>query len=468
MKGKIEVKTVILFIMAVCIFVLAGCQSEQRDKAFFDDDIPMDRRIGEIRSLGGVKTESQGTHILQLDNGDTVLLKSIAINLDDAKYKGQTVEVRGVLTYTKDSKSLMEVMNIDILEQYEAKEAVKAKWVTYNGADFNFSIKYRDDFTVRERARGVTFEIPDTSNPVKEETAVTDEEVNASDQGVANTDIGMEDEPVVHLVMIDVESRSKEKDLHSKLELEGDTSEELLKAGLTMSKIGADGLMAYKSEYMDGAGLAFYVENADYIYTITFEAGADSGYLEARNIFYEMLGTFKIKGGTLTATDESGADEGDKEVDLENNQNEDDGSLDFEGGDNFDDEDGSADEDAEADADDTEVADGFNVFENETFEFSIQYPKNWYYSGVASSESNVVRRYEFGDEPTDKKSGNVYLDVYKGSIPDGSVAGADGNITIVTEGGTVELYIEGENRNFRLSGPDSLKGTLLYMAKTLE
>ncbi len=450
--------------IAIGIFMLAGCQSEPQDQAFFNDDVPMDRRIGEIRSLGGVKTESQGTHILQLDNGDTVLLKSIAINLDDAKYKGQTVEVRGVLTYTKDSKSLMEVMNIDVLEQYEAKEAAKAKWVTYDGADFGFSLKYRDDFIVREGANGVTFEIPDTSSPVEEETTVADDEAAADTE----TTSGIEDEPAVHLVMIDVESRSEEKDLHSKLELEGDTGEDLLKAGLTMSKIGADGLMAYKSEYMDGAGLAFYVENANYIYTVTFEAGADSGYLEAKNIFYEMLGTFKIEGGEAAVTEDSSTNESDVEADEENNQNEDEGSLDFEGGDNFDEENGSTDEEVVKEADDTEVADGFNVFENETFEFSIQYPKNWYYSGATSSDSDVVRRYEFGDEPTDEQAGNVYLDVFKGTIPEGSSAGADGNITIVSEGGTVELYIEGEDRNFRLSGPGSLENTLLDMAKTLE
>jgi len=450
MKGKFNAKTGVVFLLAASLLLIAGCQSKPQDQAFFKDDVPMDRRIGEIRSLGGVKTESQGTHILQLDNGDTVLLKSVAINLDDAKYKGQTVEVRGVLTYTKDSKSLMEVMNIDILEQYEAKEAAKSKWVTYDGADFGFSLKYRDDFTVREEARGVTFEIPDTSIPTEEETDVTDEDVDA----VTETEY----EPAVHLVIIEVESRSEENDLHSKLELEGDTSEDLLKAGLTMSKIGADGLMAYKSEYMDGAGLAFYVESANYIYTVNFEAGADSGYLEAKNIFYEMLGTFRVSGDIIKE-DESN----DEETSV--NTEDDDRSLEFEGGDNFD---ANNDSPEQIEEDKTEVADGFNVFENETFEFSIQYPKNWYYSGAASSDSDVVRRYEFGDEPTDEKSGNVYLDVYKGTIPAGSTAGADGNITIVTSGGTVELYIEGDSRNFRLSGPGSLEKTLLDMAKTLE
>ncbi len=453
--------------MAAGMLIFGGCQSQPQEQPFFNDDVPMDRRIGLIKSLGGVRTESQGTHILQLDNGDTVLLKSTPINLDDSKYAGQTVEVRGVITYTKDSRSLMEVMNIDILEQYEAQEAAKAKWVTFSDSTLEISIIYRNDFNVKESASGVTFEIPEKKSPQNSETAAAADSEEAGEEDTAA--VQAEEGDVFHLITIEVKTKSADENLVSMLDLEGETGEDLLKAGLTMSKVGMDRLTAYKSDTMDGAGLTFYVESGSKIYTISFEAGTDSGYVEAQNLFYEMLGTFKITDEMENADTEEIDDNNNNESDVTGSN--DDGEVPAdeasEDGDEAVADEENAVEDEETD-DDTEVADGFNVFENETFEFSIQYPKNWYYSGSATNESDVIRRYEFGDEPTDEKSGNVYLDIISGDIPSGSTAGADGTITVVNSDGTVEYYIEGESRNFRLSGPSSIQSTLLEMAETLE
>lgn len=468
MKAKKSNK---FFALIIPIFIfIAGCQSQQAENPYFNDDIPMDRRIGQVKSLGGVKTESQGTHILQMDNGDTILLKSTAINLDDQKYSGETVEVRGLLTYTKDARSLMEVMNIDILEQYEAKEAAKAKWQVYSNVDFGFSIKYRDDFLKSENADGVTFKI------VADEDEVSGEEDAA--EGVAEVETAISDDTAdntYHLVMVKVESKEEDENLAGFLGLEGETSEDLLKEGLTFSKIGAESLDAYKNESMDGAGLTFYAEGEKYFYTVTFEAGTDKDYAEAKNLFYEMLGSFKISDGLSGVEDEADGDTvNDQESeDVEEDDDEEDAAL-SEGGteddESFEEEDDetSEEEDSESDTE-ISVEDGFNVFENETFEFSIQYPKNWYYSGSASSESDVVRRYEFGDEPTEEQPGNVFLDILNTDLPEGTRIDANGtDIVKVVDGDTVEIYVKGEDRNFRLSGPLGVENTLLQMAQTLE
>ncbi|MEZ4087114.1 MAG: hypothetical protein R3B71_02125 [Candidatus Gracilibacteria bacterium] len=83
------------------------------------DEMPQDRRIGVIEELDD--NDTVGTHRLRLDDGDTILLQSAAINLGDDKYDEVGVEVRGVITYTKGNKPLMEVTNIDILEDYDGR-----------------------------------------------------------------------------------------------------------------------------------------------------------------------------------------------------------------------------------------------------------------------------------------------------------------------------------------------------------
>ncbi len=438
--------------------VISGCQSQPVNDKGFNDDLPMDRRIGEIKSLGGVRTESQGTHLLQLDNGDTILLKSLAINLDDDKYSGETVEVRGVLTYTKDSKPLMEVMNIDILEQYEAEEAAKAKWTTYNNDELGFSIKYRDDFEIKENLDGVRFEIIEENKDVNEEEDTT---VDVETSGEENA----ENDPMEIRHLVSVKAEKNDDGLLNYLDLESDDNEDLLAAGLTKSKIGEDDLDGYKSEAMDGAGLYFYVANDEYIYTIGFEAGSDVGFREAQNLFYEMMGTFKIDSGRSSNDEEEEAVNGDETA---NNEPETD-LTETDVTEAEDEADTANDKTADDDDKKTEVSDGFNVFENETFEFSIEYPKNWYYSGGNTDDSEVVRRYEFGDEPTDETPGNVYLDVYSGEVPSGRDISSGGNTVIEsTSGNTVELYVETETGNYRLTGPVSIKSTLEKMANSLE
>ncbi|HLG25483.1 MAG TPA: hypothetical protein VI588_01660, partial [Candidatus Gracilibacteria bacterium] len=100
------------------LLLFSGCQSQNKDAGHIDE-MPLDRRVGIIKSLGSIRTESAGTHLLQLDDGSTILLKSLAINLDDERYSSVTVEVRGVITYTKDEKPIMEILNIDVLDQPE-------------------------------------------------------------------------------------------------------------------------------------------------------------------------------------------------------------------------------------------------------------------------------------------------------------------------------------------------------------
>ena len=57
------------------LFLLGTCRQDQ-DKSPMGEQ-PMDRRIGIIKSLGSSVAVNRGTHILELDDGETVLLGSL-------------------------------------------------------------------------------------------------------------------------------------------------------------------------------------------------------------------------------------------------------------------------------------------------------------------------------------------------------------------------------------------------------
>jgi hypothetical protein len=441
----------------VGVAALQGCQGSQEDDQFINDDIPTDRRIGILKSLGGIKTESAGTHLLQLDNGDTILLKSLGINLDDDKYYGETIEVRGVLTYAKDSKPLMEVMNIDILEKYEPREEKQSKWITYDGSEYNFSIKYRDDFVLKENARGVTFEIP----MEQEEDKVIDED---SEEDVVE-EVSYNASSIVRII---TDSKGPGEDLLTYLNLESDESEDLLEAGLTESKVGKNNLQAFKEQSMDGVGVSFYAEGGAYFYTISFEGGDDRNYLDAQNLFYEILSTFEVED-VDSVSDPPDEDE-DFDINIDSPFYEGDSEEDIPTDtDNEEDQSDGASDDVDDMEEETDLPEGYSIFENESFDFTIQHPKSWYYEGSSSGETGVIRHYEFGDEPLDEADGYVFLDLMSGEIPSGSEVSAGGNtVTKVSSGDNIEIYIEGKTRNYRISGPASLESTLLTMAGSIK
>lgn len=105
-----------ILLLAICLGItsLTGCQSDSNAQS---NNFPMlTRKIGIIRSLGGAKTSNEGTHLLQTNNGDTILLKSNEIDLDDEKYNNKTVEVRGEWIEL-NSEQLFDVKNIDVLDE---------------------------------------------------------------------------------------------------------------------------------------------------------------------------------------------------------------------------------------------------------------------------------------------------------------------------------------------------------------
>lgn len=450
--------------------LFAGCQAQSSGHVDIDA-APLDRRIGMIKSLGA-NISGQGTHILQLDDGDTVLLKSLSINLGESRYQMGLVEVRGLITYTNDARPLMEVMNIDVLDIEPEDEKEALEWKDYSNTEYGFLLRARSDFTVKESIGGVRLE-----------REIRLEDGETLDVMTDVTESESEDVPV-DVVEITTEKRAEGENLASFLGLKDLESSTLLGKGMTMSRVGS--YAAVKKMGGTEGDITFYVESDDLFYTLAFTSGDKADSLEGENLFFEILNTFKLQ--EITADEDETVDEDEEEA---------------------------ADEDAEKDevveektapaevekeepekveeeavtstikTEDIPAVKGYTIFEHESLGFSVKYPSNWYFQGTVSGQPGTLRHYDFGvkiepeesesesssstpsddDEDSFKIEPIILFDVLTGDIPAGTPIQAGGlAVTRVTKGGTIEFYTEGsDGRVYKVSGPTATEETLLTM-----
>jgi hypothetical protein len=481
-KSVLKVLAYASLISAAFIFMfgISGCQGQSTDNKNVGDQQPLDRRIGILKSLGGVKTSNKGTHLLQLDDGSTILLKSAVANLDDAMYLNNTVEVRGTLTYTTDGKQVMEVMNIDKVDVTASQEVAKAEWKDYASTALNVSIRYSNILKVSEEDGAISFERsiePDATTALTEEN-VEDSPVTQATQVTQSTQEGT----VIHKLKLSAEKKAEDKTLADKLGVTSISGTTLAAKGMSESKIGSGNYDAVKKP--DGNIVYYYIDADDYIYTITMDCGQDKQTIGDQNMFYEMLGTLKIN--SVLESDSLNADT----INNAATQDEDDSVKEKDEVKEPEVKDvvpvkvveetkkvdetvvttkepvvvpvsDTATESADSSSAQTqETIEGFGVMESGTYNFSVQYPKSWFYSGSASDESGVVRHYEFGTKPIDEVAGDVSLDVMSGTMPSGS-----GTVT----GNVFTLYVKGEgSRIYRITGPANMESTLRDIAGSIK
>jgi hypothetical protein len=474
---------VMLFVLTLALTGLSGCQifSGKQAEEGDIDHTPRDRRIGVIQSLGTVKTSSQGTNLLTMDDGGTILLKSLAINLDDAKYASKKVEVSGVLTYTTDGKQIMEVESIDILDEAPVTQQITAvAWRDYINAGLGFRVKYRDDFLVQQNGDMITFKRPVDEAALSALMAMTQE-------GSTSMEVTHD-----HTITISAATHGSDQTLvQDVLKLKDDSSSALMAAGYTMSRIGLDGIEAYKKVSADGKSIIFHFDADGRFYTVSYEGGMDSQSLEDQNIFFDFLASFQLLSGSsavtggeddtvnnlpVTSTTTAGstgsgsvgvaignADEDFTETDEPSSTEP---AMDEPAA-------PSSTEPAAASSSGSETQElltGYSSFVSTGYKFTLQYPKSWYYGQTSSSDSDVVRRYDFGTKPVDEEPGSVYLDIVSGSVPSGTTMTVNGNQIVKTfSGATVTYYYKSDNgRTYRVSGPSSMDTSLKNMISTIE
>lgn len=272
-------------ICALCIVILAiigGCNKFSDSSNNRIDDIPLSRRIGQIQSLGGIKTTSQGTHLLKLDDDSIILLRSLSINLDDPKYSGKILEVRGYLNYTKSQKQIMDVQNIDVIDTFQTQQKLTVNWKEYVNPALGFEARYRDDFQIKEGSDFVRFtraaQSTKQSSTQSGAESTTQSGIQSSSQTQEIIDLKQ------HVIL--VESSQKNPD-------SGSTQEIDVKP-LARSKIGSNGLDASKKVDDALKKIDFYFNYSGKYYHIGYSGGNDAQNLEDQNIFYDFVNSFRF------------------------------------------------------------------------------------------------------------------------------------------------------------------------------
>lgn len=423
------------------LLVLSGCQGSDKVGDNVIDDVPLDRRIGVIKSLGGVVTEGSGTHLLQLDDGNNILLKSVAINLDDAKYLNKMVELRGVTSYTNGGKSLMEVQNIDILDQnFVPNETKSSGWELYENSDLGFSIKVKSDYEQTESDDGVEFR--------KEVTPVSNAESNLAP-------LETELKPEEYIISL-IATQKKEADLVSFLGLDSTSESSLLADGYKKSRVGTQSLSAYKKQM--GEVISFFVEGEDYFYELKFESVNSTSRLAYENVFYEMVSGFTLNNpGSIEMEGGDGLESIDEP------------SFEEESNDAVEDEiDTGNDEPASVSVD---VPDNFTVYESDTFDFSVGYPKSWYFAGTPPTEKGSLRHYDFSNQSFEEEDtkGIISLDVFGAGNTSGTKLNVNGKtIYKDSSGGNVSYFYEKDGQTYRISGQEQYQDTIMKMVSSIE
>lgn len=278
---------VVVAVLTLTVASFAGCSFFKSTDSNFDDDRPLDRRIGTIKPLGNVGSPNQGTDILDLGTGDTVLLRSAQINLDDPAYQGKMVEVMGVITHKTDGKELMDVTNIDVVDAAPTQQTDLVTWKNFpNG--LGVEIQYRSDLDANSSDNEIDF----TRNFVpKTETQQT--VTQASSDSMAGS--------IKHVLKIEKVAANSVTDY---LKLTDEQPATLSAAGLTKSKIGSKPYDALKKD--KGDSIYYYVQAGSEVYVISLTTAvngkADEYSVDDRNLFYDMLNQLTFDSVTLAPT----------------------------------------------------------------------------------------------------------------------------------------------------------------------
>lgn len=258
-------------IFVFIVGMLFGCNKLSNPEVTHIDDVPLNRRIGQIQSLGGIKTASQGTHLLKLDDGNIILLRSLSVNLDDQKYQGKIVEIRGYLNYTTSKKQIMDVQNIDVIDIAQTQEKLIVNWKEYVNPSLGFEARYRDDFKIKEGLNFARFVRP-VGKPQPQSTTQT--------QTITQTITGLKE----HVIL--VESSQKNPDI-------SDTQQIDIKTAVK-SKIGSNGLDAYKKVDDSLKKIDFYFKYSGKYYHIGYIGSETAQNLEDQNVFYDFINSFRL------------------------------------------------------------------------------------------------------------------------------------------------------------------------------
>lgn len=380
------------------IMLLSSCVSE----TFKDDP--------EFTAMKGVMTaqksndEYDGTHLITDETGKITPIRSLSINLDSSKYLNNEIEALGVLN---PEDAVFEVTGISVIEVL-VTESEKAESVLYKNTEFGFELYYSSSWKVGEIDNKVIFShIQDEENQRREEIVV--EQIPYSYYPKISED-GSSDSPLIAYFL-----ETTEEDVSQKI-----------------NKVGVDSLDAVKEENADNSIVyTFYRSGLIYRVSYTPDDGVDN--LAVKNIFLEMINSFRFIGfevdGPEEVVDEDQPEESSVELsDLE-----------------------------------------LTSFESLPYFFSGKYPKSWYYAGIRGDANGVKHHYGFSDESVTEANELISLEVLSGANFSGQKQVLNGRELFVQSGsGVYTIFFTLDGQHYKVSGKSEYEDLILTIALTIE
>lgn len=151
-------KIIVLICIVLIGFFVFNTISGDDDSGLIDTSFGI--FIGTVKSLGGIKVSENATHILELDDGSVVYVYSEIYDLDQEKYLGKNVEIYGQVTEATDKgKDVINVTSIAVMEEDEI-QSEEVKKQLYSDQDMGFSWEIMSNWEIDHGDNNVAFILP--------------------------------------------------------------------------------------------------------------------------------------------------------------------------------------------------------------------------------------------------------------------------------------------------------------------
>lgn len=285
-------KIAFVLLVSILILPLNGCFGGGEDST----EVSYEEYIGVLKSLGGIKVSQNATHILQTDEGDILYVYSDVYDLDDEDYLGNKIQISGEVTEASEKgKDVVNIMEISIVEEI-ADESGDITIESYSNPDLGFSWDVMSNWEVEAGDGYALFVLPlyEAEEDEKDKTDETSTTMELST--VSNLD---NDYFVVKVFVMEAEMELAE--------WLAEYSPEAAAIAVA-SSVGEDGLSSLKvvSELEDVETYYVY-RTGDVVYEVSHHNFDIDNRTYFRNLFYDSLYTFKVipLDGSADTTDES-------------------------------------------------------------------------------------------------------------------------------------------------------------------
>lgn len=415
--------------LSAFVLILSGCQNSDVAVPTQIEKMALmqEKRMGIMQSLGGAHTSSQATHLLRMNDGKTIYLKSDIIDLNSQKYSDKEVEVMGKISRTTDGNQTMSVNSIDLIDTEVSINQEIPEWISYTSDNLGISLKYRNDYLLSDSDNQITIE----SKP------------KAIDSLSKTPNLTSESEPT--RMIFELLSKDSNFDLADEMNVLSLDNADVLAGGFNRSKITQKGVDAYKFSGPGGKSIVYYLINDGGAYKISFQADENADNLVSeQNMFYDVLASMDLGGLPMAGT---AAKSPVIETPVNAPNHVTDEQVDITAA-------GTDDPAIITTTPDTTI-NGFETFKSEGLNFSMQYPKNYYFSSVSPS-TGATRTYQFGSQPLEEAPADLTLDLVNSIPTEAKMAEYNNKSFRKTNSGTqTSLYLNENGKIFKLTGPST-------------